>query len=206
MSIVSSPIFLVDRTTNEPVEAELLDAIGPDQVLDWHRIWQPALGELKARLEREGVPRAKWPQSAHWDWPRKVHEVEGLIGFRSFSVVSGGVTQGMMRVDLTKSARLEIQRGKPLVYVDYVEVAPWNQPMEFAASGYRGVGTALLIAATALSVEEGFKGRIGLHSLPQSEGFYLHYRMEDLGPDDRCQNLHYFEMTPEVAQALLGQE
>lgn len=36
----------------------------------------------------------------------------------------------------------------------------------------RGVGTALVTAAVALSEDEGFKGRIGLHSLPQAEDFY----------------------------------
>lgn len=204
MSVEASPIILVRRATEEAVEAELLDGIGSDQILDWHRCWQPALGELKARLASEGVPQSKMPQSAHWDWPRKVNEVAGLIGFRSFSVVAEGVTQGLMRLDLTKSARLEVQLGKPLVYVDYVEVAPWNQPFDGGGNGYRGVGTALLVTAVALSIEEGFKGRMGLHSLPQSEGFYLHYNMADLGPDDGCQNLRYFEMTPEAAQALLG--
>ena len=108
-----------------------------------------------------------------------------------------------MRLDLTKFARLEIQLGKPIVYVDYVEVAPWNRTVGGTVARYRGVGSALLVAAVALSFDEGFKGRIGLHSLPQSEGFYSHHGMVNLGPDEHYQGLHYFEMTPELAQTLL---
>jgi hypothetical protein len=202
----SSTIFLLDPVTDEPIEAELVSEIASNNIIDWHTKWQPALGALKATLQRLGVPRDQWPQSAHWDWSRKVEEVEGLLAFRNFSVIAEGLTQGLMRLDLTKSARLAVQLGKPIVYVDYVEVAPWNQPFGGLPARYRGVGSALIIAAVNLSMEEDFKGRIGLHSLPQSEGFYRHLNMADLGPDRRCQGLHYFEMTPDAAKALLEKE
>ncbi len=202
----SSPIYLRDPATGEPVAAELVYEISSNNIIDWHTLWQPALGALKATLAIQGVPRDQWPQSAHWDWSRKVDEVEGLLGFRNFCVTTDGMTQGLMRLDLTKSARLNMQLGKPMVYVDYLEVAPWNQPFGGSPIRYRGVGSALLIAAVALSVEEDFKGRIGLHSLPQSESFYRHLNMVDMGPDARYQNLHYFEITPEAAQALLAEE
>lgn len=206
MTAAPSPIYLLDSATDEAVAAELVCEIGTEHIIDWHSKWQPALGTLKATLASQGVPRTQWPQSAHWDWAAKVAEVDGLIGFRSFSVTANSLTQGLMRLDLTKSARLDGQLGKPLVYVDYLEVAPWNQPFGGSPVRYRGVGTALLIAAAALSVEEDFKGRIGLHALPQSEGFYSHHGMADMGPDAQCQNLRYFEMTPKGAHALLSQE
>ena len=51
---------------------------------------------------------------------------------------------------------------------------------------------------------EGFKGRIGLHSLPQSNNFYANkVGMTDMGQDEEYQNLRYFEMTPEQAEAFI---
>ena len=129
-----------------------------------------------------------------------------MLAFRGFSIVAQGVTQGLAQVNLTKSAREPSQEGKPLVYVEYLEVAPWNRPELGATPRLRGLGTALMTATIALSEEEGFKGRIGLHSLPQADDFYRRCGMTDLGPDQAYQNLRYFEMTAEQARALLEEE
>jgi len=57
---------------------------------------------------------------------------------------------------------------------------------------------SLIRAAVAVSVEEEFRGRIALHSLPQSEPFYGRF-MEDLGIDPDVEELRYFEMSEERA-------
>ena len=177
------------------------------QLRDWQIHWQPALIEVLRELNRPNVPVTQWPQSAHWDWRRKMAQVAGLLAYRGFSVTCAGVTQGLMQIDLNRLAYIPVQKGKPLVYVEYLEVAPWNRPDLGQAVRYRGVGTALLVAAVALSQEEGFRGRIGLHSLPQADGFYRdRCGMTDLGPDPGYQNLRYFEMTPDQAAAFLGGE
>lgn len=202
-----SAIYLIEGGTGAEVEAELRDAIEQAQLDDWERKWQPALLRILMELVKRGVPRRDWPQSYHWDWARKTAEVQGLLAFKGFSVVAQGVTQGLARVDLTKSAREPSQVGKPLVYLDYVEVAPWNRPELGAVPRFRGVGTALVSAVIQLSDEEGFRGRIGLHALPQSEGFYRdRCRMTDFGPDSATQNLRYFEMTAEQARSFLEEE
>ena len=47
--------------------------------------------------------------------------------------------------------------------------------------------------------------RIGLHSLPQANGFYANTcGMTDLGADLDHRGLRYFEMTPEQAQAFIA--
>jgi hypothetical protein len=166
--------------------------------------WQPAMGAIKASLALNGVARDRWPQSGHWDWTKKVEEAEKLLGMQSFCVTVGNVLQGMMRVDLTRRAKLPSQKGLDLAYVDYLEVAPWNTSFGGSPVSYKGTGTALMIAAAELSRQEGLKGRVGLHSLPQSVGFYQHLGMSDLGPDPKCPELRYFEMTPEQADALLA--
>ncbi len=90
--------------------------------------------------------------------------------------------------------------------MDYLEVAPWNRPDLGKAPLLKGVGSALIVGAVALSLDEGFAGRIGLHSLPQADIYYRDKcRMTDLGPDMNYTNhLRYFEMSAEQAQAFLG--
>ncbi len=71
-------------------------------------------------------------------------------------------------------------------------------------SRYAAVGTRLVEAAVRLSLDEGFKGRIGLHSLPRSEGFYLRTcRMSAVERDLRKGNLLWCEFTPEQAKQFL---
>ena len=202
-----STIYLLDGASGAGVEGELHDAIEQAQLEDWQTKWQPVLWAVLQELARKGVPTALWPQSWHWNWARKTAQVHGLLAFRGFSVVAQGETQGLAQIDLTKSGREPSQSGKPLVYLDYVEVAPWNRPELGSSPRLRGVGTALITAAVTLSNEEGFKGRVGLHSLPQAEDFYRkRCGMTDLGPDRAYQNLRYFEMTADQARAFLEQE
>lgn len=202
----ASPVFLLDVASGDAVPAELVCGIGVPHLLDWHNAWQPALGAIKATLREQGVPKSDWPQSGHWRWPDKVTKGD-LLGFETFCVTADGMTQAMMRVDVTtRQSRLESSAGKPIAYVDYLEVAPWNQPIVGMQRRFKGAGTVLMVAAAALSVEQEFKGRLGLHSLPQSENFYRDLNMIELGADAQVQGLRYFEMTAEVAQALIAQE
>lgn len=206
MTVDVSKIFLLDVASGASVEAELRDAIEQAQLDDWQTKWRPALLTVLQEMARRGVPMDQWPQSWHWDWARKTAGVRGLLAFRGFSVVAFGETQGLAQVDLTKTGREANQRGKPLVYIDYLEVAPWNRPEVGAVPRLRGVGSALVTAGIALSEDEGFKGRLGLHSLPQADDFYRKIGMTDLGQDPAYQNLRYFEMTSEQARAFFGQE
>jgi len=198
-------IYLRDGDSGEPVQADLRDAIEEAQLLDWREHWQPLL--IAQLRERGAGSLADWPENWHWNWDRKMAQIDGLLGFAGFSVVSGGQTQGMARVDLNQFAREPSQKGKPLVYVDYLETAPWNRPdLGFDPPRLRGVGSALLVAASALSAAEGFKGRIGLHSLPRADDFYRRSGLCDLGPDPAVHDLRYFEMTEAQAQAFLEEE
>ena len=202
-----SAVYLRDGATGRPVRAELWDGIGAQHLTDWAQAWRPALRESLQKLQNRGVPLSGLPQNRHWDWPRKVAYVDGLLGARTFCVVASGMTQGLMTVDLTRDARLDDQRGKPLVYVDFVEAAPWNRRDLAGSIRFRGVGTVLLTAAIDLSLAEGFKGRIGLHSLPQAEDFYRdRCGMSELQPDPAYEGLRYFEMTTAQAQAFLNHE
>jgi len=206
VSITKSPKVLLNVEWQAGEAAELWDAITDQQLADWEALWQPALREALQRLHREKVPLERWPQSRHWDWRRKAASIRGLLANPAFSVMCGGVTQGMMILDTTRRrCRIESQKGKNLVYVEYIENAPWNREQLFKPSRYKGVGTMLIRAAIETSVAEGFKGRLGLHSLPQSNDFYANTcRMTDMGSDARYQDLHYFEMTSEQSEEFIA--
>jgi hypothetical protein len=208
MTVTVSPVFLLNVATGEPEAAELLDAITEKQLADWEGEWVPELLGALQRPHRAGVARAQWPQSRHWDWRRKAATLQGMLAYPGFSIVCGGVTQGMMLVDTTtKRCRIESQAGKNLIYVCFVENAPWNRRELFDPPRYRGIGSILIGTAVELSKEQEFKGRIGLHSLPQANAFYANTcGMTDLGSDSDpdYQGLRYFEMTPEQAAAFIA--
>jgi hypothetical protein len=202
-----STIYLLDVATNAAVEAQLVDGLDEKHIADWQTEWQPALTAVLRELRRRGVPPSKWPQSKLWNWRNKAEGIEGLLGYRGFAVTCEGMTQGLMTVNLLHPALVPAQRGKPLVYIEFLETAPWNRPDLGQRPTYRGVGFALVAATVALSQAEGFSGRVGLHSLPQSDKFYVEAcGMTDLGVDPAYKNLRYFEFTPEQASAFLMEE
>jgi hypothetical protein len=54
-----------------------------------------------------------------------------------------------------------------LVYVEFIESAPWNRA-ERSSTATLSRHERLIRAAIELSKSEDFKGRVGLHSLPQA--------------------------------------
>ena len=206
MTVTKTPVVLLNVKTGKPEIAELLDAITEQQLTDWEGAWLPELFAALKRLRDAGIERRHWPQSRHWDWRRKAAALQAMLSNPGFSIVCDGVTQGLMLVNLaSERCRIEEQKGKHLVYVSFVENAPWNRAELVNPPRFRGVGTILIRVAIELSKQEEFKGRIGLHSLPQSNAFYSNTcGMTDLGPDQNNQGLRYFEMTPEQAEVFIA--
>ena len=206
MTVEVTEVHLFNVARGEAEVAELWHAITEQQLADWEGEWVPELFRAMQGLRRAGIERTHWPQSRHWDWRKKVAVLQGMLANPGFSIVCGGQTQGMMIVDTVKHhCRFEGQRGQHLVYVEFVENAPWNRAELFDPPQYRGVGSILIGAAVALSKEMEFHGRIGLHSLPQANGFYANTcGMTDLGADPDHEGLRYFEMTPDQAQAFIA--
>ena len=130
----------------------------------------------------------------------------GMLANPGFSIVCNEMTQGMMIVDTVKHrGRIDAQKGQHIVYVEYIESAPWNRAELFDSPRYQGVGSILVAAAVSQSEELEFQGRVGLHSLPQADAFYTDTcGMTDLGPDLNYRGLRYFEMTPIQAQEFIA--
>lgn len=200
-----TPIRLLEVASGQMVDAELWDAITDKNLADWEAEWTPELFKLLQALNRQGIERRFWPQSRHWDWRRKMKAIESRLANQSFSIVCQEMTQAMMTTDLTKRAQIVGQANQHLVYIDFLEVAPWNRrEISQRSARFSGAGSILVRAAVELSKTEGFKGRVGLHSLPQANDFYANkVGMTDLGQDATYHNLRYFEMTPEQAEAFI---
>ncbi|WP_077374449.1 hypothetical protein [Mesorhizobium prunaredense] len=199
--MTSHSVFLKDKQTGQVVAAELIETIDESHLRCVETEWMPILFKRVQQLIGQGQPRQDWPQSWHWNWRAKMDRINGLLAFRTLALVCEGRTQGLMQINTAKNVcRLPEQVGKHLAYVDYVETAPWNRSTVVPQPRFGGVGVVMIRAAIEVSQEEGFRGRIGLHSLPQSAGFYERAcGMSDLGIDGTKENLRYFEMTSEHA-------
>jgi hypothetical protein len=200
-----SVVYLKDRGAGKLVEAALIDGVSRDEVEQAEAAWKPFLDRQLDRLRAAGVPKNLWPQHRHWDWRQKQEASELYLAYRMFGIECDSEMQGLMLATTAgKSARIDSQRGKPLIYVHVLAAAPWNLASVVNEPRYAAVGSILLATAIHLSLEEEFQGRVGLHSLPQADSWYRDAcGMTDLGPDASTQNLRYFEMTLKQAADFL---
>lgn len=203
-------VTIIDDKTGKHVEAEVFDEVTVDHFLETQQDWRPIVLRAARELSARGA-RELMPQHFHWDWTSKAPQLEVLAN-TFFGINLEGKLQGLMKVETVGEhcrCRLPEQDGKSLVYVDYLEVAPWNLKPLAEALGkkprFKAVGTRLIEAAVRKSVEEECKGRVGLHSLPMSEQFYLRVcGMTAVGRDVAKQNLLWLEYTPEQASRFLS--
>jgi len=128
--------------------------------------------------EQAEVRIAAADESGEWDWPSKFRERKGEHRF--FGVRVDGRLEGLMQVSLNwVPQRKNGETRAKLLYVEHLETAPWNLERYVGDRNrvYGRVGTQLIIAAGELSEKQGLDGRVGLHSLPTSEGFYRGLRI-----------------------------
>jgi hypothetical protein len=196
-------VTITDRVSGEAVQALLDTDVPLVRLVDAEATWSPYRLEAIRQFLASGGTGAL-PQHYHWSWARKA------LGFdhtrhRVLAVETAGQVQGLMWVWLRDYvARLPPDVGRPLVYVDYLEAAPWNAREYTSSPRFKGVGTRLLQAAVVRSREAGCDGRVGLHALPQSEDFYAGAcGMCPGGIDPAYHNLAYFEFTTETATAFV---
>jgi hypothetical protein len=198
------PTSLISKATSEPVTAYLVEAINRDLLVNTELAWATLRIEGAKRIHADG---GDVPQHWHWNWSNKSSKID-LLAYRCFGIECDNEMQGLMLVNTTNFAsRMESQRGKPMVYVDYIEAAPWNVKELTAEPRYGGVGIRLIEAAIRYSLTEKFGGRIGLHSLPQSEHFYEKTCGMTRGEiDQRVEGLRWFELTAANAKKFLGDD
>lgn len=202
----SHGVWLKDLHRDADVEAQLIERVDAAFAKRADDAWQPFIAMAKAKALAANAPSIPI-EHAHWTWFEKVEDSAHLLSYRIVGIECDGHVQGLMMV-LTDGffSRVRGQERFPLAYVMYIATAPWNYRPLTPNPWYAGVGTVLLGAAVELSLELGFKGRIGLHSLSQAEPFYECHGMVCLGIDAAKQHMKYYEFTEEQARAFIREE
>lgn len=158
--------------------------------------------ELPAVERAWGPERDRLPHSAehrHWDWESKT----GKSKYRLVAIQNGDSCEGLLAV--RKSPRPSWKDRRPLLYVGYIESAPWNLEGFPGGPRYKGAGAGLMIGAILLSQETPARGGVCLHSLDSSRPVYRQWGMKSYGRDVGMEDLTYFEFTAEEAAALLAE-
>jgi hypothetical protein len=158
------------------------------------KIWAKARETLSVKQLVTGLNPL---EHSHWDWRNKIESVE--IGRHMLVTVAYETEiQGIMAIErIPRSARLS---NGSIIYVDYLESARWNLKQFANTPRFIGVGTSLIAEAIRIGVEAGLNGRVGLHSLPQAEGFYSQRcRMTRVGLDPGYFDLPYYEYADQQA-------
>lgn len=196
--------ILLGHGTRIEVPALVFRELDQKNFDDFENLWRPPLKAARSRIttaeEAAGISIQDW----HWEWADKAIEAQRIMGRDTFAVECAGETQGLMLTDVGFGQNAT-QKGRELVYVELLATAPWNRPKLVPDPRYKGVGRVLIGTAISLSVDLGFAGRIGLHSLPQSESWYRAAGgFTDLGFDS-SKKMHYFEMTESDAAAFVSE-
>jgi hypothetical protein len=185
-------ITILERATRTPVSATLFRA-DTSKVIEAEKQWLP---------HRAGSTGG--PEHSHWDWEQKASRLR-YLAYQCWGIECRAQVQGLVLLRTAGTiSRLGPNPSRELVYVSYLEVAPWNLKLFTDTPCFGAVGSRLMEVAVRISQEDGFHGRVGLHSLPQAESFYADScGMTRGGPDPACENLMYFEFDPEKANAFL---
>ncbi|VAW79015.1 hypothetical protein MNBD_GAMMA12-347 [hydrothermal vent metagenome] len=140
-------------------------------------------------------------QDAKWDWKEKRNILSNTFGYCGCALICNGLTQGLGYFEILQKHKSQISTDIVLsiIYVEFIATAPWNRD-KIERQLYAGVGLTMIYHAINISFGEGLDGRVGLHSLPQSNDFYsIKCGMTDFGPDKSKDNMNYFEMSNEQA-------
>jgi hypothetical protein len=205
-------IRLYDRHRADLADGLLHMRLTEEQIYAAQAEWEPVRKLAIERLHKQGIPFEELPKHWGWDWTRKISRLgDPIFGF--YGIEYEGKMQGMLEVAKEGYlSKLPTQKDKPLVYVKYIETAPWNNRILEPNPKLSGVGARLMAAAMDLSIEEGYTGRLGLHSLPgakkgEPEWFYQTVcRMEPIESERNKEGLLYFELTPEKAEEFMSGE
>ncbi len=171
-------IRLAQGADNLPVEAHIV-TLTNKHVDDFDSEWM----ELLRLYEQE---------DKFWDLSVKPKLISRYENYEGYAVEYQNQTEGLLLIE-TQEHGSQLTPGKRLIYVNYVASAPWNRKVIQRPPKLKGVGKALLLFTRSRSLQLGYEGRVGLHSLPGIEKFYENQGMLDFGSDPDYEDLVYFE-------------
>jgi len=201
------PIVLQNRRSKEFEEGQLYRELDRKNFDDFENLWRPMLEARRAQFGSWEAAAEGDAQDSHWQWAEKAVDASTSMADETYAIECAGETQGLMLVTSAAFARLEVQRGRAIVYIELIATAPWNRPrLVKEEARYKGVGRVLVAEAINLSYQLEFNGRLGLHSLPQSQSWYRDVaKFTDLGYDED-KRMKYFEVTEAQATAFLADD
>jgi len=138
-------IFIYDNIQGIPVEAYLVEDVPLDLIakanLEWTRIKQ----QHRYFCEQQGC---RCPDHSHWDWDKKARRSEiemfKMVQTR-FGIICQEEIQGLMLVEqMFEFAKLPPDKGEPLLYVQFLEVAPQNLNPYANPRKFLGIGRLFL--------------------------------------------------------------
>lgn len=185
--MITFNVNLFQVSTGQFVEATLR-GLSQHHVDDFERHWKAALVEMSQ-------------EDKFWDWAFKKRAALSYGNYECYAIEAEERTQGLMMVE-TQWHFSAITDGQPLVYIEALSVAPWNRSLRQGSPQFKRVGTELLEFSRERSEALGYRGRVGLHSLPGAEGFYESRNMMQIEAepdpfiDDDDSPLAYFEYPP----------
>lgn len=196
--------YLKHVQTGKMVEAALIASLTLREVELADVAWAPMIEQRKKLLLQNKIPQDQWPQHLHWDW-RSKRKKTGFLNYKWIGIKCDGEWQGLLLMELAQHfCQIAEQHGKPLIYLQYLATAPWNDTNFVDQPKYSLVGMNLMTVAIQESIEQEFRGRIGLHALPQADTYYAKVcKMTDPDKDPAMQDLRYFEMTEKQALKFL---
>lgn len=180
---------LRDNRNGRRVEGTVALAISAARLIRVEAQWLPYREQVRA-----------WgsaPEHNDWNWARKGRDLR-YNQARCIGITYRNSVQGLALISTTPSpSRLHPPTNETLLYVKNIEVTPWNLEAYVGANErFSGVGTGLLRVLSAISLETGCEGRLGLHSLPQAETFYDQWMT---GVNFPGEGERYYEMSREQA-------
>lgn len=198
MKVSQTKIIDCRCETEQFVTANLLEDPPDDVVISAGRIWTKYKNRLGMKTDH-----------THWNWEGKLlHEHKTNSTFRVYVVEYEQSVQGiiLLNVGYKHVCHLPEQKGERLVYVQYIEAAPWNIPFLAKRKQFKYAGTRLLQTAVQFSIEMGYNGRIGLHSLPSAESYYANkVGMRQTQRIAMKDTLNYFELSKYQVDTFLGE-
>ena len=176
-------IPLVRGETRKPVFAEL-GYLSDKNIEDFDQFWQPLLLEFDE-------------PDAGLSWEFKQRRATERDNYECYAIEYDNLTQGLLMLE-TQNHWSQFDWGERLVYIEHIMTAPWNRANIQRPAELKGVGSALMAWARKRSQELGYRGRVGLESLPGAVRFYDGLGMmrlelephEILDPEEK---LPYFE-------------
>lgn len=167
------------RIADNQLVTALLTEITQKHLDDFATFWK---SRIKSNQEEE----------SYWNWDIKNRIYLSRDNYEGYTIECQQIAQGFILIE-TQNHRSWVNQKHKLVYVQILETAPWNRRSFQPLPTYKLVGTALLKFAQLRSEELGYRGLVGLHSLPKSESFYRQMKMIDCGRDEEREQLTYFE-------------